>query len=92
VPVPWSQVLLAEQDPAEVEHRGTLNWSALRAPGTCFPGVIKAGSFLSDGLDPHKAITIRLDDEQYTRLVVEVVDPDATITAIEQARQAYQPS
>lgn len=97
--VPWSHVLFAEQDPAVVEHWDTLDWSALRAPGTYFPGVIKAGSFRSSGQwmfcdvhDPHNAITIRLADEQYTRLVVEVADPDATISAIEQAKQSYQPS
>src|SRR5215467_11398543 len=97
--VPWSHVLGAEKDSAVVDNWGKIDWHTFRAPGTYFPGVIKAGSFLSGGQwmfcdvhDPHKAITIRVADEHYTRLVVEVADPDAAIAAIEQTRQAYQPS
>ena len=99
IQVPWSHILGAEQDPAVVNNWENIDWQSLRAPGTYFPGVIKAGSFLSSGQwmfcdvhDPHKAITIRLSDEHYTRLVVEVADPDAALAAIGQAMQAYKSS
>jgi len=42
--------------------------------------------------DPRKAITIRVADEHYSRLVVEVADPDATLAAIKEAIQAPQVS
>jgi len=35
--------------------------------------------------DPQKAIVIRLKDERYARLVIEVDDPPATVAAIEEA-------
>jgi hypothetical protein len=35
--------------------------------------------------DPEKAIVIRLEDERYSRLVIEVEDAPATATAIEGA-------
>ena len=99
IQVPWSHVLGAEKDPAVADNWGKIDWHTFRTPGTYFPGVIKAGSFRSSGQwmfcdvhDPHNAITIRVADEHYSRLVVEVANPDATIVAIEQAIQAHRPS
>ncbi|KQV04684.1 MULTISPECIES: hypothetical protein [unclassified Kitasatospora] len=64
----------------------------LRAPGTHFPGVIVAGTFHRDGekvfwdvKNPELAVVVELSDEKYTRLVVEVTDPRATVALIEQA-------
>ena len=60
----------------------------LRMLGTCVPGVITAGTFLEDGSrvfwnvhDPAKAIAVDLRDEQYSKLIIEVADPAATIKA-----------
>ena len=86
--IPLSHVLGAEADPqvASEHSRG------LRAPGTHLPGVITAGTFYQEGdrvfwdvHDPEKAIVIRLKDERYVRLVIEVDDPPATVAAIEEA-------
>jgi len=86
--IPLSHVLGAEADPkvASEHSRG------LRAPGTHLPGVITAGTFYQEGdrvfwdvHDPEKAIVIRLKDERYARLVIEVDDPPATVAAIEEA-------
>ena len=56
------------------------------------PGVITAGTFFQDGdrvfwdvRDPEKTIVIRLEDERYARLVIEVEDPPTTVAAIERA-------
>jgi hypothetical protein len=83
-----SHVLGAEVDPHVAQE-----WrKGLRAPGTDLPGVITAGTFYQEGdrvfwdvHDPEKAIVIRLEDERYSRLVIEVEDPPATATTIEGA-------
>jgi hypothetical protein len=86
--IPLSHVLGAVADPqiAGGHSRG------LRAPGTHLPGVITAGTFYQEGdrvfwnvRDPEKAIVIRLEDERYARLVIEVEDPTSTVAAIEEA-------
>jgi hypothetical protein len=68
------------------EHHG---WPG---PGAYVPGVLSAGTFHQDGErvfwdvhDPAKVIAIELADEHFKRLVIEVDDPEATITAIETA-------
>jgi hypothetical protein len=93
--IPLSHVVGAEIDPGTVQEWGNL-FVGVRAPGTGLPGVIRAGTYYtSDGKvfwdvhDPHKAITIKLADETYSKLVVEVADPAATIAAIEQAVQTH---
>ncbi len=74
-----------------------------RVPGTNVPGVITAGTYYDgsgrvfwDVHDAEKAIEIKLRDERYQRLVVEVQDPTAAIAEIRQAlgargRQAETP-
>jgi hypothetical protein len=61
-------------------------WHGIRAPGTHLPGVIVAGTYYSQGehlfYDVHdftRAIVIELKDEWYTRLVVEVEEPDEVL-------------
>ena len=86
--IPLSHVLDAEADTQVARE-----WQkGLRAPGTHVPGVITAGTFFQDGdrvfwdvRDPEKTMVIRLEDERYTRLVIEVEDPRATVAAIEEA-------
>jgi hypothetical protein len=86
--IPLSHVLGAEADTQVARE-----WQkGLRAPGTHVPGVITAGTFFQDGdrvfwdvRDPEKTIVIRLEDERYARLVIEVEDPPTTVAAIERA-------
>ena len=86
--IPLSHVSGAEADP-EVAGRW---WQGIRSGGTQVPGVITAGTFHQEGErvfwdvhDPEKAIVIRLRDERYARLVIEVEDPPATVAAIKEA-------
>ena len=86
--IPLSHVAGAEADP-EVAHEW---WQGIRRGGTHVPGVITAGTFHQEGErvfwdvhDPQKAIVIRLRDERYARLVVEVEDPPTTVAAIQEA-------
>lgn len=53
------------------------------------PGVLSAGTFHQGGErlfwdvhDPAEVIVIELADERFKRLVIEVDDPEATVTAI----------
>jgi hypothetical protein len=80
--VPLGHVVGARRREKEVNF----NWRGIRAPGTCLPGVIVAGTYHSKGehifYDVHdfgSAIVIELKDEWYARLVVEVPDPDAAL-------------
>ena len=64
-------------------------WRGIRSGGTHVPGVITAGTFhredervLWDVRDSDKRVVIRLKDEWYSRLVIEVEDPPATVADI----------
>jgi hypothetical protein len=89
--VPLSHVEGAEVDPEEVRRW----WHGIRAGGTSVPGVITAGTFHQEGErvfwdvhDPEKTVVIRLRDERYGRLVIEVEDPQATIARVNEAARA----
>ena len=95
VEVPLAHVRAVEIDPSAA--RGW--WKGARLPGTHLPGVIIAGTFLRGGertfysvRDPAKAVVIHLADERYTRLVVQVADPPATVAAIRRAVAAARPA
>ena len=84
--IPLAHVLSADEaDPALA--RGW--WQGIRSGGIQLPGVITAGTFHQEGErvfwdvhDPEKAVVIGLKDERYSRLVIEVEDPPATVGAI----------
>ncbi len=87
--VPLVHVSSAEVDP-EIGRREW--WKGIKAPGTALPGIIKAGTFYQgrervfwDVRDPDKIVVIQLRNERYSRLIVEVEDPSATVAAIKQA-------
>ena len=82
IEVPLSHVASVEMDPGLAQREW---WKGIKAPGTGLPGVIKAGTFYQwrervfwDVHDPDKTIVIRLRDERYARLVIEVDDPHTT--------------
>ena len=65
---------------------------SIRAPGSYMPGISIAGHFYRHGewvfWNIHKgdkAITILLDHEKFTQLVVEVEHPEQTVAEIRQA-------
>ncbi len=92
--IPLSHIKSVRVDPEPA--RGW--WHGFRLPGTQIPGVLTAGTFYqSDGAifydvhNPDGTIVLELDHEHYTRLVIEVDDPDATaavLTAALEAREA----
>jgi hypothetical protein len=67
-------------------------WHGIRLPGSQIPGVLTAGTFYQhDGAvfydvhDPERTIVLELNHEHYTRLVIEVDDPDATVAQLTDA-------
>jgi hypothetical protein len=89
VTIPLAHVKGASVSPPEVRRQ----WgNLLRAhvPGTDLPHVVMAGSFLFldgehafwDVHDPERTVVIELDHERFTKLVLEVDDPQATAAAI----------
>jgi hypothetical protein len=67
----------------------------IRFPGSNIPGVLSAGTFYEhqgrvfwDVHDPDKAIEIRLHDEDYVKLILEVEDPAAAIATLRAALPA----
>lgn len=64
----------------------------LRMPGTSIPGVITAGTFYQDGQRifwdvhrPDKTIVVELHDERFNELIVEVANPQAAVSQIQDA-------
>ena len=65
-------------------------WKGWRLPGTHLPGVIVAGSYLRDGEwefwdvrgAGSRAIEVNLSAGRFSRLVIDVDDPDATVARL----------
>ena len=93
--IPLLNVRGATADPGMIKEP-----KGVRAPGAHVPGIITAGTFHIDGerifwdvRDATKAVVIELHDERYSRLVVQVADPRATVDLIERAvaARSYSP-
>jgi hypothetical protein len=90
--IPLANVRGATADPGIAKDP-----KGIRAPGAYVPGVVTAGTFHIHGErvfwdvhDAAKAVVIELADERYTRLVVEVADPRATVELVERATQIHR--
>jgi len=86
--VPLAHISGAE--PAEAEAREW--WHGIRLGAVHVPGVISVGTFHHHGQrlfwdvhDPERAIAIAVQDDRYSRIVVEVDDPANAVAAIESA-------
>ena len=91
--VPLSHVEGAEADPQEARRR----WHGIMERGIWVPGSITAGTYYQEGElvfwdvhDPEKTVVIRLKDERYRRLVIEVEDPEATAARVNEATGASE--
>jgi hypothetical protein len=91
--VPLSHVEGAEADPQEAQRR----WHGIMERGIWVPGSITAGTYYQEGElvfwdvhDPQKTVVIRLKDERYRRLVIEVEDSEATVTQVNEAAGASE--
>ena len=77
-------------EPGETAAR---EWAGWRLPGTWFPGLITAGSYLKKGqwsfwdvVNPARTIAVTTRGHRFSRLIVEVADPAAEISRLEAAR------
>jgi hypothetical protein len=91
--VPLSHIVGAEADPEEAQWR----WHGIMERGIWVPGSITAGTYYQEGElvfwdvhDPEKTVVIRLKDERYRRLVIEVEDPEATVARVNEAARASE--
>lgn len=88
IKVPLAAIRLVRRAPAGV---GSGWWKGLRLPGTHLPGVIVAGSYLVEGQwefwdvrgEGRSAIEVHLSGTRYSRLVVDVADPDAEVRRLQ---------
>jgi hypothetical protein len=85
ISVPLSHIVSASAGP--IPEADTPK--GIRAPGTHIPGVFAAGTWHQHGekvfwdvRDPERAVVVELRDESYSRLVLEVEDPQATVDLI----------
>jgi hypothetical protein len=83
--IPLAHIAEIRADPA-IAHGW---WHGLRMPGTNIPGVLTAGTFYQHGKrifwdvhNPDNTVVIRLKDERYNELIVEVADPQATVELV----------
>lgn len=70
-------------------------WHGVRFPGTNVPGLLTAGTFYRaegavfyDVHDTDKTIVLELEHDNFARLVIEVEDPAAVVSMLEQALSA----
>jgi len=88
VEVPVRHITAVRADPDV-----SIGWGrGVRLPGTHVPGRIKAGTYYEGGRKvfwdvtrPARAIVVDLSDDRYDRLVVEVEDPAAAVTRLQDA-------
>ena len=70
-------------------HDGKLKPPMLRCPGTALPGVIIAGTYYGKGRKEfwntrfRGAVVFDLEKAEYTRIVVDVEQPERTIAEVE---------
>jgi hypothetical protein len=86
--IPLAHIAEITADPA-IAHGW---WHGLRMPGTNIPGVLTAGTFYQDGKrvfwdvhNPENTVVIKLNDERYNELIVEVADPRAAVQLVKAA-------
>ncbi|HEX8657046.1 MAG TPA: hypothetical protein VF690_05910 [Hymenobacter sp.] len=86
--VPRSHITEVRLDPEAAQHL-----DGLRAGGTHVPGVVAAGTFYLDHQTGHKPsfidvansdniVVIKLRDEEYQQLIIEVDDPVAVVALL----------
>ena len=87
--IPLGDIINVSVEPAKFSKSW---WQVLKAPGTCWPGLITAGTYYYD----HKKVfwnvrrakqvlVIRLEHEDYNEIVLEMPDPEVSADELRQA-------
>src|SRR5439155_11247333 len=90
------EIPLAHINGARVDTHPAMGWfQGLRLAGTDLPNLFRAGTYYQDGglvfwdvRHPEKTIVVDLNHERYQKLVIEVEDPEAAVTRINNAVKA----
>jgi hypothetical protein len=80
------EIPLAHIRAVNIDPQPAMGWfDGLKLSGTAIPNVFRAGIFYQEGHfvfwdvhDPEKTIVIDLEDEHFSKLVIEVADPQAS--------------
>ena len=91
-----SRIVVPVQDIVAVEGPEAVSrWAGWRIAGTWLPGVLTAGTFRQDGgwtfwdvSQPHAAIVLTLRGHWYSRLIVEVAQPEDARRRLREAMEA----
>jgi hypothetical protein len=86
--IPLEHIRGVRADPAPA-----MGWfDGLKVAGTGLPHLFRAGTFYQQGdfvfwdvRRPEKAVVVELEDEHFSKLIVEVEDPAATVSLLEGA-------
>jgi hypothetical protein len=86
--IPLTHIVDAEIDPDQVGQW----WHGWKLLGTDVPGLFAAGTFYYHGelvfwdvLDTARTVIVSLRHERYKKLILEVADPNAVVTALRAA-------
>ena len=87
--IPLGHIRGVRADPAPA-----MGWfDGLKLSGTAVPHFFRAGAFYQQGglvfwdvRNPEKAVVVELEDEHFSKLIVEVEDPAAVVRLLEGAR------
>jgi hypothetical protein len=88
--IPLDHVVSVEPRPRTERGDSGLRVLATRVPAVMAPKTFheQSGRRLFDGHDPNRTLVIGVYDERYSRLVLEVDDPEGAADAITQAVRA----
>ena len=87
------EIPLAHIKRAHADPNPAMGWfDGLKLMGTAIPHIFRAGTFYQEGdlvfwdvLNPEKTIVIELDHERFAKLIIEVADPNAAVSLINNA-------
>jgi hypothetical protein len=85
---------------AHVDPNPAMGWfDGLKVSGADIPHVFRAGTFVLHGAlvfydvrDPHQTIVVELAHEHFSKLIVEVAEPEATVEMLRTALAKHQPA
>jgi hypothetical protein len=87
------EIPLSHIEGAQVDPNPAMGWfQGFNLAGADFPNIFRAGTFYHEGNlvfwdvhQPEKTIVIDLSHEHYRKLIIEVADPNAAVTLINNA-------
>jgi len=89
------EIPLTHVNGAHIDPDPPMGWfDGVKLGGTGIPNIFKAGTFYQDGglvfwdvRHQEKTIVVELNHERYQKLIIEVEDPQATVTLLNKAAQ-----